>query len=236
MRESESKQLSEPQQLLLSSYVDNQCSFVARMRAERLIRQSEHARLFIESLKKTSQTYRSLFSAPTPSPDLWDKINARINAEERAALYLGHHKPVATPNEGSFVSHFFSKQALFGGLSGAAIAACVLVLISRPTKSGEIIPVYTGGPVAAKNASAFHQAFLGAPQREVAPGSSMEVDWMRSNGSLKIIQSPNDKSAILWVRRKGATSGASARVIKPTPTIRVLREEGVDVTPLGTAK
>jgi hypothetical protein len=236
MRESESKQLSEPQQLLLSSYVDNQCSFVARMRAERLIRQSEHARLFVESLKKTSQAYRSLFSTPTASPDLWDKINTRINAEERAALYLGQRKPVATANEGSVASHFFSKQALFGGLSGAAIAACVLVLISRPTKSGEIIPVYTGGPVAAQNASAFHQASLGAPQREVAPGSSMEVDWMRSNGSLKIIQSPNDKSAILWVRRKGATSGASARVIKPTPTIRVVREEGVDVTPLGTAK
>jgi hypothetical protein len=236
MRESESKQLSEPQQLLLSSYVDNQCSFVARMRAERLIRQSEHARLFVESLKKTSQAYRSLFSTPTASPDLWDKINTRINAEERAALYLGQRKPVATANEGSFASHFFSKQALFGGLSGAAIAACVLVLISRPTKSGEIIPVYTGGPVAAQNASAFHQASLGAPQREVAPGSSMEVDWMRSNGSLKIIQSPNDKSAILWVRRKGATSGANARGIKPTPTIRVVREEGVDVTPLGTAK
>jgi len=206
------------------------------MRAERLIRQSEHARLFVESLKKTSQAYRSLFSTPTASPDLWDKINTRINAEERAALYLGQRKPVATANEGSFASHFFSKQALFGGLSGAAIAACVLVLISRPTKSGEIIPVYTGGPVAAQNASAFHQASLGAPQREVAPGSSMEVDWMRSNGSLKIIQSPNDKSAILWVRRKGATSGASARVRKPTPTIRVVREEGVDVTPLGTAK
>jgi hypothetical protein len=236
MRESGSKELSEQQELLLSSYVDDECSFLARMRAERLIKRNENAKLFVQNLKGTSQTYRSLFSDNATSPDLWDKISQRIDAEERAELYLGQRKPVTLPRERPTLAHFLSKQALLGGISGAAVAACVLLLVSRPTKPGEILPVYTGGPVAAHNASAFHQASLGSAPRAALSGSSMEVDWVRSNGSLKIIQSPTDNSAIFWVRKRPGAPSLRSQAIKATPTIRVLREEGLDVTPLGTAK
>jgi hypothetical protein len=236
MRESGSKELSERQELLLSSYVDNECSFLSRLRAERLIKQNETAKLFVQNLKNTSQTYRSLFSDTAASTNLWDKISQRIDAEERAALYLGQRKPATVAQERPTLANFFSKQALLGGLSGAAVAACVLMLVSRPAKPGEIIPVYTGGPVAAHNASAFHQASLGsAPQAAVA-GSSMEVDWMRSNGSLKIIQNPSDNSAIFWVRKRSGAPTLTTQGIKPTPTIRVLREQGLDAMPLGNAK
>ncbi len=241
MRESESPkrgahELSEQQQLLLSSYVDNECSFISRVRAERLIKRNNIAKAFVQDLKNTSQTLRSFLSSTPTSPDLWDRISQRIDAEERAALYLGQRKPETQEMERSFLASFFSKQSVIGGLSGAAVAACVLMLISRPTKPGEIIPVYTGGPVAAHNRSAFHQASLGTAPQGAGSGSSMEVDWMRSNGSLKIIQNPNDKSAIFWVRKR--PNGASLRSlgINPTPTIRSLREEGLDVTPVGTAK
>lgn len=236
MRESGSKELSEQQELLLSTYVDNECSFLSRLRAERLIKRNETAKLFVQNLKNTSQTYRSLFADTVTSPNLWDKISQRIDAEERAALYLGQRKPSDSDHERPTLAHFFSKQAVLGGLSGAAVAACVLLLVSRPTKPGEIIPVYTGGPVAAHNASAFHQASLGAAPQGSLPGSSMEVDWMRSNGSLKIIQNPTDNSAIFWIRKRPNAPALRAQAIKATPTIRALREEGLDVTPLGTAK
>jgi hypothetical protein len=236
MRESGSKELSEQQELLLSSYLDNECSFISRLRAERLIKRNETAKLFVQNLKNTSDTYRSLFSESTQSPDLWDKISQRIDAEARAALYLGQRKPPTETHEKPSVAHFFSKQALVGGLSGAAVAACVLLFISRPTKPGEIIPVYTGGPVAAHNPSAFHQASLGSPQQAAVAGSSMEVDWMRSNGSLKIIQNPSNNSAIFWVRKRPSARALGSQGIQATPTIRALHEEGLDVTPLGTAK
>ena len=236
MRESGSKDLSEQQQLLLSSYVDNECSFISRIRAERLLKRSETAKLFVRNIKHSSQTYRSLFSDTQHSSDLWDKISRRIDAEERSALYLGERKPAVAEGERQAVASFFSKQAILGGLSGAAVAACVLLLISRPTKPSEIIPVYTGGPVAAHNSSAFHQASLGSSPKSSANGSSMEVDWMRSNGSLKIIQNPNDNSAIFWVRKRQSGTHLRTQGAKATPTIRALQQEGLDVTPLGTAK
>ena len=236
MRESGSKELSEQQELLLSSYVDNECSFLSRMRAERLIKRNETAKLFVQNLKNTSQTYRSLFSDSAASPNLWDKISQRIDAEERAALYLGQRKPAVVEHQTPALAHFFTRQSVIGGLSGAAVAACVLLLVSRPTKTGEILPVYTGGPVAAHNTSGFHQASLGSTQQGVIPGSSMEVDWMRSNGSLKIIQNPNDNSAIFWVRKRPNTAALRNQTLKATPTVRVLRDQGLDVNPLGTAK
>jgi hypothetical protein len=236
MRESGSKHLSEQQELLLSSYVDDECSLLSRLRAERLIKRNESAKLFVQNLKNTSQTYRSLYSETPTSPDLWDKISQRIDAEERASLYLGQRKSETVAPHISGLANFFSKQALIGGLSGAAVAACVLMLVSRPAKPGEIIPVYTGGSVAAHNASAFHQASLGSAQQASPSGSSMEVDWMRSNGSLKIIQNPSDNSAIFWVRKRPVTPTLKVQGIKATPTIRVLREQGLDAMPLGTAK
>jgi hypothetical protein len=236
MREREVKALTEQQELLLSCYVDNECSFLSRLRAERLIKRNDIAKRFVFNLKETSQTYRSLFSDTPAAPDLWDTISQRIDAEERAALYLGQRQSATVAQEGPSLAHFFSKQAVIGGLSGATIAACVLVLISRPTKPGEIIPVYTGGRVAAHNASAFHQASLGTAPQAAILGSSMEVDWMRSKGSLKIIQNPNNNSAIFWIRKRSHGATPRAEGFKATPTIRVLGEEGLDARPLGTAK
>jgi hypothetical protein len=237
MKGTESKELNEKQQLLLSSYIDNECSFLSRFLAERLIRTNNEAKLFIQNLKNTTQTYRALTTSRDLSVDLWDRISTRIDGEERAALYLGHRKPVVESDSSSPLGRLFSRQVVFGGLSGAAIAATVLVMISRPTKSGEILPVYTGSPGAAVNSSAFHQASLGAQRTESGPRTTMEVDWMRANGSLKIIQHPGEKSGIIWIRKRpGMPSLRTQQAINPTPTIRVLREEGLDVTPLGTAK
>jgi hypothetical protein len=112
----------------------------------------------------------------------------------------------------------------------------VLIMLSRPTKPGEIIPVYTGHSGAAVNSSAFHQASLGPQQAQFGGRSTMEVDWMRANGPLKIIQSPSGKSGIIWVQRRTTMPSLRNQAINPTPTIRALREEGLDVKPLGTAK
>lgn len=236
MRDVSSKELTEKQQMLLSAYVDDECSRLSRFFAERLIKTNSEARLFVQNLKNTSQTYRSLATSNDSSVNLWDRISQRIEGEERAALYLGQRKPVTTSNAPSLLERLLSRQAIVGGLSGAAIAATVLLLVSRPSKPGEILPVYTGGPVAAHNSSAFHQASLGNEPQSFGARSAMEVDWMRGNGSFNIIQNPNDKSAIIWVRKRPSTGTSRAQGIKPTPTIRVLNEQGIDVIPRGAAK
>ena len=236
MKATESKQLSEKQQLLLSSYIDNECSYISRFLAERLIRTNPEAKLFVHNFKNTTQTYRTLATPSDTRVDLWDRVATRIDGEERAALYLGQRKPIMEPEESSLLGRLLSRQVVCGGVSGAAIAATVLIMISRPTKSGEILPVYTGGTGAAVNSSAFHQASLGAQQQGFGPRSTMEVDWMRANGSLKIIQNTGEKSAIIWVRKRPVMPNLRAQAINPTPTVRALDEEGLDVKPLGTAE
>lgn len=236
MKATESKELSEKQQLLLSSYIDNECSYISRFLAERLIRTNPEAKLFVQNIRNTAQTYRALATPKDTSVDLWDRISTRIDGEERAALYLGQRKPIVETNDSPLLGRLLSRQVVFGGLSGAAIAATVLIMISRPTKSGEILPVYTGGTGAAVNSSAFHQASLGAQEAGFGARSTMEVDWMRANGPLKIIQNPSGKSGIIWVQKRPLIPSMKSQAINPTPTIRALREEGLDVTPLGTAK
>ncbi len=235
MKGSQSKELSEKQQLLLSSYVDNECSFFSRFFAERLVKTSEEAQRFVNNLKNTSQACKAHIASNDPSVDLWDRIAQRLDGEERAAVYLGQRKPVVDPTP-SLMEKLLSRQAVIGGLSGAAVAATVLVFVARPSKPGEILPVYTGGPVAAHNSSAFHQAALNNNTQAFGNQSAMEVDWMRGNGSFKIIQNPTDKSAIIWVRKRPFASSAPPQAIKATPTIRVLNEQGLDVLPPRTAK
>ena len=78
MKGTESKELSEKQQLLLSSYIDNECSLVSRLRAERLLKRNREAQLFVHHLKNTNQTYRSLATPRDTNVDLWDRIATRI--------------------------------------------------------------------------------------------------------------------------------------------------------------
>ena len=235
MRDDDSINLSERQQILLSAYADDQCSFVSRFLAERLIRANPDAQTFISNLQATSTLFKEHAPNREVTADLWARIDQRIDAEERAALYLGQRRAIPEREAASLFDRLASKQALFGGLSGAAVAALVLIVVSRPSRPGEILPVYTGGPVPAQSSSAFHQAaFEANPQGGFPSRSSMEVDWMRGNGSLQLIQNPNGKSATIWVRKKATTTAATR--VAATPTIRVLEQEGIDVPPLSRSK
>lgn len=44
-------------------------------------------------------------------------------------------------------------------------------------------------------------------------GSPFEVDWMRSDGRLSLIQSTPREPAIIWVKRNAAAAESTPRVI-----------------------
>jgi hypothetical protein len=65
----------------------------------------------------------------------------------------------------------------------------------------------------------------------------MEVDWMRANGPLALIQNPQGKSAIIWVRRKPSAAMRNARQPAPAvPTMQTMLEQGLDGSPLNQSK
>mgnify|MGYP006275208593 CR=1 FL=1 len=205
--------LTEREELLLSQYFDGECGFMARRSAEKLISSNPLARDFLASLESAGSTCRAAAQESAVSADLWSRIDARIESEERAAFYLGERRRDAEPQ--SFLSRLRSRQALWGGLSGALAAAVVLVFFVAPvgkSSSGALLP---GQP--------FHQAAVGGLAAEPAsltsnPRSAMEVDWMRANGSLKLFQDPSGKSATIWVRRRPAAARA-VKAAQATPGI-----------------
>jgi hypothetical protein len=237
MSDAKREQLSERQELLLSAYADGECSVFSRLLAKRLLASSEGARLFLSRLQSTSQVFKSFAVAHEPA-DLCGRISARIEAEHQAEETLAKRGVVDELHTQSWNERVFSRHSIFGGLSGAAVAAMVLVLVTRPSKPGEILPVYTGGPVAAQHSSPFHQATLGggAATRSLAPQSSVQVDWMRTKGPLQVIEDPRDRSAVIWVRRQPGLSARKAAPFMATPTIRVLANEDASEQPVRHAK
>ncbi len=194
MTKRDSFELSEGEQLLLSQYFDGECGFFARRRAEKLLQRSGAARDFLEALQEMSSECRSFAAENAPSADLWQRIESRIDSEERAAFYLGERRK--DDRRESFFSRLRSQQAVWGGLSGAVVAASALFFVTSPGSKAAPVP-----------AQPFHQAAIGGMAASPASfqnnsRSAMEVDWMRANGSLKLIQDPSGKSATIWVRRR----------------------------------
>lgn len=216
--------LNERQEALLSRYFDGECGVIQRLMAKRLLAQNLLARDFLRVLENNRSLHQQAKALDSDSIDLWARIDARIEQETKAAFYLGHRRVEAAPS-----SAFYTRRpahALLGGLSGAAVAAIMLVVLynnpreiisfSAPHSSslqrqGVFQPVGLGN----SRSSASSHAFAGASD------PALKFDWMRANGSLALIPDPNGSSAIIWVRRKKlpAQSNHVGALLHPTPAL-----------------
>lgn len=231
-RESKGKwsapRLTESEELLLCRYFDQECGKIASFRAGRLLRRNCEARQFLESLENVGAQVTAhcheAFEQSGAGADLWQRISARIEAEEHAAIYLGNRSHV--PERESLLSRVKMTQALVGGFSGAAVTAFALLMMVGPQEESKL-PTIARGDLGTGSSGAFTQVSLDngtatrhAQSSRISPRSrsSMEVDWMRANGSLKFIQNPEGKSAIIWVRRRG-TNDSNTKRLQPTPIV-----------------
>jgi hypothetical protein len=203
------KRLSDKQQLLLSRFHDGECGYVESILAKRLISRNPDAVEFCRRLDSIRECCLSELSFTTKlgeSVNLWDRISTRIDQESRAELYLGKRR--IEQKKESVWERFSSPYALAGGLSGAALAAVLLVVSYRSPGVTTFTAPHMAStnqfqlvrPVAMGAGSAGSPTTLRVPS--VGSPSSLEVDWVRSQGSLKLIPDPNGSSAIIWVRRK----------------------------------
>jgi hypothetical protein len=241
------KILTERQELLLCRYFDGECGVCGRYAAKSLLAKNEDAREFLERLSTISNECQDARSrSGDMCGDLWERISTRIESEERAAFYLGTRREEPIRSGKGILERFYSSQVLMGGLSGAAVAALALVLVTRTSSPTEILTVPRGAISGSTVSSDVTQVALGGanPRRQSNPGvrtraiaPSMEVDWMRANGPLALIQNPQGKSAIIWVRRKPTAAMRNARQPAPAvPTMQAMLEQGLDGSPLNQSK
>jgi hypothetical protein len=227
--------LSEKQELLLSRFHDGECSCLSAFFARRLLSKNTSAQHFLSELKGLSSQCSDFVSEPS-SVDLWTRIDARIEQEQRAEFYVGTHRSRAAREP--LWERINLRHATFGGLSGAAIAAAVLMVLAQPQQI-VTFSAPAAGPVAHNqliqqagitNANTQRSLYQTTPVKQ---HRSLEVDWMRANGSLKLIPDPSGSSAIIWVRPRSLTSfsGRSAPQIKPTPLGRALEAAPGPISP-----
>lgn len=215
--------LSEKEEILLSRYFDGECGLLSSFLAKRLLRDNASAQRFITSLERCSRAVEAEASnVSLPAVDLWERIDNRIDQEQKAAFYLGERRVVERAP--SLLERLRTSQAAVGGLSGAAIAAVALLFIYAPK---DITSFSVPGASSTSNSHGqFQQVGFGASPSSQRPAGftqsanrALEVDWMRSNGSLSLIPDATGSSAIIWVRRRSVlpSQARALAALRPTP-------------------
>ncbi len=223
------KQLTERQELLLSRYYDGEASLFDGLLAKRLLKINPAAPTFLASLQSLTSETTTTVAASDVECDLWQRISARIEAEEKAAIYLGERSAGPTPQREGFLASLLSSHALLGGFSGAAVAA-VLLLSLTPSSSSKNVPVITVDASTIVSAgNGFKPVGLeneGGSPRAVKPLTPMELDWMRGDGTLRIIQSPQSPSGVIWVNRQKRAKAVVSPA--PSPFNATRQQKGLD--------
>ena len=211
------KKLTQEQETLLSRYHDGECNWLTALQAKRLIARSVAASNFLVGLAKIAECAKAQpFKSEIDSNALWHKVRMRIEQEERSAVFLGNRQAAATQRPADRRTH-----GLAWGMSGGLVAAGLVFMMVRnpapqPVRANQEADLTTEVAPQIADLSAPIQVntvqYGGAPTARsfAAPpafsedqlGQVVEVDWMRSDGSLRLLQDPSEKSAIIWVKRR----------------------------------
>lgn len=205
--------LSESEELLILKLVDGECSALDRFRARRLLASKAAAVQFKVESEALSERLR-VREDPPPDVDLWMRVASRIAEEERAEVLLGRR----TTDREDRAERFFGRFAW--GMSGALVTASLAFLVWQPFKGGSALSTSpsanAGGGAEGEGAiRAVSLVSDGRSGPEAPPASgkkfgrpqiidravqgALEVDWMRSAGRVKVVQNPEERSAIIWV-------------------------------------
>jgi hypothetical protein len=225
--------LSERREKVLVRYHDGEASLLDAMQAKLFLALCADSRDFFKTLDTIRDIARSddshISATRTKRVDLWSNIESRIAEEERAALYLGTRPAALDLSSGANTPrHTALFERFFWGASGALVAASVTLVattmfggkeqeglgrpqqfvLSRDTTQGEgASSRYT--PVAARRSAHINEIPVSSGTLPFTASATRipqatEVDWVRSEGSVQMIQDPIGRSAILWVKPRAA--------------------------------
>ena len=217
------------QERLLCRSFDQECGLLSELYARLLLCSSARARSFQQQLERTRAYCRTCSAEVNDdlAADLWSRIDQRIVAEERAALFLGERTPPEIKPLSSLFEHFRRSvpQLVVGTCSGAVVAVAVVALFGAPrfSEPRQPVPVVDalqlasaslggGDPFGGTDVKGFASP-LAAPVARLASSrgqvSQVQVDWMRANGPLTFIHNPQGSSAIIWVKRRSSNGSSS---------------------------
>lgn len=199
----EDAMLDEWDEALLMKYVDGECGFFGRRRAASLLKRNVHAKRFVHELRFCCKKGCEGLM-PKEEPELWGRISARIAQEERTAVLLGGRELRKEWSWSLASALSWSRLSWSGAAAGAAMAGLALFVVqsdfggsgvdSNDTLSASISSSPMIEPVVAKVRES-------RPSITLRRSDPIEVDWVRSNGRVKVIHDRSSAGGILWVSR-----------------------------------
>ena len=220
--------LHDDERSLLMSYHDHdrdvgQLSYLDRLRLKRLLSNKPEARDFLDFLSSMSVRVSQAVAddiLPLRS-SLWKQIEQRINQEERAALYLGKRELSAESRE---PRRFFSIPDFNWGFSGATTAGLAVLLmasfaLTNPSMYQTVASSLNSQDSPRATSSGNFERALPAPVRFASQQndlpqiieptrrgpqtlSSVDVDWVHSDGAVRFYSDPHKNSTMIWVKKR----------------------------------
>jgi|GEM_PF-2750203 len=217
--------LGEEREMLLMRYADSECGAWDRMRARSLLRRSSEATLFLKSMRRAEQIEREVLNQPitqrkTTGDQVWQRVKARIEQELHTELLLGRRAAfsgsgaLSDSGNGGLLGRLFGRAGWsFAGAAVTAAVAVVWLQVERPTvenqvasndvvqspeRSGEmhLASTSTQSPKASSTTKRFGRPHILEPDLP----NTVEVDWMRGGGRVRMI--PNEEqSPTFWINR-----------------------------------
>lgn len=223
------EKLSEKEQLLLSRFFDGDCGFIGSWRAQKLLARNPLANQFIDNLESIQHMVTQRSYSGSGTVDLWDKIERRINEEQRSELYLGTRTSTESPSLWQNLSETYAMW--ISGATGATLAAVAIIFLNSSTDQSPLMPQRQSigrAPVAQQVAvkAPNRQSAIGIPRIQRSRPQSFAFDWMRSEGALHFIPDPNGASTIIWITRNDEaphSSSQDTRMYSATPLNSTLR-------------
>lgn len=212
--------MSEQEELLLQQYFDGEAGFFGKRKARSILRRSAEAREFISKVDTVANTLRFAAEEDQMSIsvlDLEERIHQRLIEERRAEKFLGKRVEEKKTEKQSW-------SPFIPFASGALAATCALLVFQvfpvgqqGEVRSGTIAknvstvqslqePVRQVIPVKLETPERNPKTFTPAPAGEVIQVARrpVEVDWVRSDGRVRMIQS-RTQAPIFWVSRRSRT-------------------------------
>lgn len=212
---------------LLMRYHDGECSWFTARRAKALLAFSADAKEYLAHLQQLAQVVDSFSHSAVEPVDLWARIEQRIDQEEKTALYLGKRSFSATGATRS--------SSGFGGLFtfGAPVAAFVVVLSFFLYTGNEIPVTEIGQTVASLSVNSTAVSGVAPESRTVLPVANTapvsytdptvgvqvaptaqfvrshdpwEVEWIRSDGRVRMIHQRSGRAPVLWIKRHNSAT------------------------------
>lgn len=206
MKAEKSVNLSEKQELLLMRAHDGECSFFARWQAQRLLKRNPGAVRFQNSLQALQPLLEDTEEPENTSDgELWNKIERRIADEEHAALFLGERRFDADPESREGGRNWLLVAA---PLSAAALALFFYFDGGVNTQAGSgtgAVARSTANTVAALDRQAVPVSVT-ANSHFSGDSNPWEVEWIRSEGRVRMIQNSRGRVPILWINRSVAAN------------------------------